>query len=63
MNAYESVANYAGATTNTYSSSTTNLGGVNISVYGAPGQNVNELADVIMDKIEFAVQRRGAVFG
>lgn len=42
---------------------TTNLGGVSITVYGAPGQNVNELANIIMDKIEFATTRKGAVFG
>lgn len=43
--------------------STTNLGGVNVTVYGAPGQNVNELADIIMDKIQTATERKGAVFG
>jgi phage-related minor tail protein len=42
---------------------TTNLGGVKIYVYGAPGQDVNDLADIIMDKMEFAVQRKGAVYG
>lgn len=47
-----------GSTTNN-----TNLGGVSVTVYGAPGQNVNELADIIMDKIQFATARRGAVFG
>ena len=42
---------------------TTNLGGVKIYVYGAPGQDVNNLADIIMDKMEFAVQRKGAIYG
>lgn len=41
----------------------THLGGINITVYGAPGQNVRELADIIMDEMQTAVQRREAVFG
>ncbi|QNM06567.1 phage tail tape measure protein [Qiania dongpingensis] len=44
------------------SNNTTNVGGVNVFVYGAPGQDVNELADIIADKIDAAVQRKGAVF-
>lgn len=47
----------------TNSSNTTNLGGVNITVYGAPGQSVNDLADAIMDKIQTATMQKGAVFG
>lgn len=39
-----------------------NLGGVSIVVYGAPGQSVNELAEVIMDKMQAAVERREAAF-
>lgn len=41
---------------------TTNLGGVNIVVYGAEGQDVNALADVVMYKLQHAVERREAVF-
>ena len=41
---------------------TTNLGGLNLSVYGAPGQNVNELAEVVMDRIQSAVNSKGAVW-
>lgn len=41
----------------------THLGGINITVYGAPGQDVRELADIIMDEMQTAVQRREAVFG
>jgi len=41
---------------------TTNLGGVSIVVNGAEGQDVNELADVIMQKMQSAVSRREAVF-
>ena len=41
---------------------TTNLGGVNIVVNGAEGQNVNELAEVVMQRMQSAVSRREAVF-
>lgn len=41
---------------------TTNLGGVNIVVNGAEGQNVNELADAVMQRMQSAVSRREAVF-
>ena len=43
-------------------STTTNLGGVNIVVYGAQGQDVSELADIVMAKMQTAVERREAVF-
>lgn len=42
--------------------SVTNLGGINLSVYGAQGQNVSELADVVMERIQSAVSQRGAVW-
>lgn len=35
---------------------------VNVTVYGAPGQNVEELADVIQERINTAVYRNEAVF-
>lgn len=38
-------------------------GGINIAVYGAPGQDVRELADIIMEEIQSETERRGAVFG
>lgn len=41
---------------------TTNLGGINMVVYGAPGQDVTDLADIIMDKIESATQRKAAIY-
>ena len=41
---------------------TTNLGGVNVTVYGAPGQDVRELASIIMDEMESATQRKKAVY-
>lgn len=43
-------------------STTTNLGGVSIVVYGAQGQDVNELADIVMARMQNAVERREAVF-
>lgn len=43
----------AGTTTNTF----------NINVYGAQGQDVSELADVIEQRITNNVMRRGVVFG
>lgn len=35
------------------------MGDVNIVVYGAPGQNVNELADIIEDRLTSKIMRRG----
>ena len=43
-------------------STTTNLGGVNIVVYGAQGQDVSELAEIVMARMQSAVERREAVF-
>lgn len=40
-----------------------NLGGVTVYVYGAPGQDVNELAEIVADKIDAAVFRKGAAWG
>ena len=38
------------------------LGGLNIYVYGAPGQDVEELADLISEKISAETERKEAVF-
>lgn len=46
-----------GQTTNT-----TNFGGVTFYVYGAPGQDVNELTDQIMDRMETVYRSKGAVW-
>lgn len=35
---------------------------INLSVYGAPGQSVDELADIIQDKINAQIYSEGAVF-
>lgn len=38
------------------------LGGVTMNVYGAPGQDVNELADLVADRIIEVVHQEGAAF-
>ena len=43
-------------------SATTNNNSVNITVYGAQGQDVRELADIIQDRINAQVYNREAVF-
>ena len=43
-------------------SSMTNNNNVNITVYGAQGQDVNELAEIIQDRINAEVYSKGAVF-
>lgn len=45
-----------GMTTNNYN------GDITIPVYGAQGQNINELADVVMEKINTAVSQREALW-
>ena len=47
----------AGTTSNAF-----NYGGFTIMVNGAPGQDEEELADIVMERIQHAVQRREAVF-
>ena len=49
--------------TNSNTTNNTNMGGVTINVYGAAGQNVRELADIIMDEMQAATDRKAAVFG
>ena len=39
-----------------------NYGGVTVNVYGATGQNVQELAEIIMDEIASATSRQEAAF-
>lgn len=41
---------------------TYNGGNVTINVYGAQGQNVNELADVIAQKLEQKTRRKGVIY-
>ena len=52
------VPNMAEAKTN----NTTNNNNVNITVYGAQGQSVDELVDVIQDRLNAEVYSKGAVF-
>ena len=42
---------------------TTQLGGVNMHIYGAPGQDVRELADLIMEEMQGCVEREEAALG
>lgn len=44
------------------STTTTNMGGVVLNVYGVEGQDVNALADAVMYRLQSAVERREAVF-
>lgn len=46
----------------TGSTTNNNYGGVNVVVYGAPGQDVNDLADIIEDRINANIARRAAAF-
>ena len=39
-----------------------NFGGTTINIYGAPGQDVRELAGLVADAIENEVQRKQGVF-
>jgi hypothetical protein len=39
-----------------------NYGGFTVNVYGAEGQDVNELADIVSEKINNAINRGGAVW-
>ena len=43
-------------------STTTNMGGVTINITGSPGQDVNELADLVQRRIANLTARRQAVF-
>jgi hypothetical protein len=50
------------ATVTPINNTTTNLGSINMNIYGAAGQNVNDLADIVMTRIQNAVNQRGAVW-
>ena len=43
-------------------SNTTNVGGVTMNIYGAPGQDIDQLAEVIEEKLVTISQSRRAVF-
>lgn len=39
-----------------------NLGGITVNVYGAPGQDIRELAELVGDAVQSKIQQRGAVW-
>lgn len=45
---------------NTTNTNTSNLGGVYVTVNGAPGQDVQQLAEAVMEEIQAAVERESA---
>jgi phage-related protein len=56
VSAYGNAAQTLGSTTNY------NGGTITINVYGAEGQNVNELAEKVANKLGEMTQRRGAIY-
>ena len=48
--------------TSAASKSEYNYGGIVLNVYGSEGQSVNNLADIVMQKIDSAVKKKEAVF-
>lgn len=48
--------------TNNHTTNNANYGGLTINVYGAVGQDVNTLAEIIMEKAQHAVNQTGAVW-
>ena len=44
----------------TNNTTNTNVGGVNLYIYGAPGQDIHELAELVMDSVGDAIMRREA---
>lgn len=48
--------------TNNNTTNNANYGGVTVNVYGAPGQDVNTLAEIVMEKVQHAVDRQEAVW-
>lgn len=68
LNSFDTAASIAYPTVGTTlggtpASSGVNYGGFNINVYAAEGMDENTLAEVIMQKIQATVARKGAVFG
>ena len=50
----------AQALTSSVYNNTTHLGGININVYGSPGQDVHELAEIVMEEMQHAYGREEA---
>lgn len=59
MNGFDPTIN---ASAGTGGGAVTNMGGININVYGKDGQNARDIAEAVMAEIQAAVGRRGAVF-
>lgn len=57
-----SLVELPGAVMPTSGGTVTNMGGIVVNVYGAEGQDVNELADAVMFRLQSAVERKEAVF-
>lgn len=55
-------AGFSSSTSYSDSRNASTTGGITINVYGAVGQDVNELAEIVAQKLENAVQRKKAVF-
>lgn len=49
-----------GVVNNTTNNTTSNMGGVYVTVNGAPGQDVQQLAEAVMEEIQAAVERESA---
>ena len=60
INRVVSAQNHAGGAT--IHNSTTNMGGITIQVHAAPGQDANEIAEIVQRKIAAQTARRQAVF-
>ena len=57
------VSAYGSGSASTLSGTTYNGGAISINVYGAEGQNVNDLANAVAYKLEEMTKRRAAVYG
>ena len=60
--AVRSAFGYVPAASSANNSVTNNYGGATVNVYGAPGQDVRELARIVEQKISRNVNRKGAVW-
>lgn len=50
-------------TNSTANTTNTNLGGINITIYGAPGQSESALAEIVAERLQHNVNAKGAVYG
>lgn len=59
----DAVSGLAGGMANGMNGNVTNMGGVTIVVNGAAGQDVNELANIVMDRLTVQTMRQGLAYG